>query len=129
MRGSKEFPAEIEVLKNRIEKWRTTRSNGRIPMPERLWQSAARFAADLGVHAVATKLGLNAGRLKRRTEALEPGGEPAFIEVKPAAAASGVGPGLEVELTNRAGEKLVIRAAGAAVLDLPSLTTAFLSRQ
>jgi hypothetical protein len=129
MRSRPKFPEEIEALHKHIEKWRATRPNRRTPMPERLWQTATRFAVELGVHAVATKLGLNAGRLKQRVAASRPAEAMAFVEVPRARVCPSAEHGLEVEISNSVGEKLLIRGANAAQLDLPALTAAFLGRR
>jgi|GEM_PF-3286374 hypothetical protein len=59
--------AELEQLRTRIERWRTSRaSQGR--MPETLWATAAEVAARHGVSRVASALGLGYEGLKQRVE-------------------------------------------------------------
>jgi hypothetical protein len=59
-------PARLLRLKQRFVTWRKARKHGeRIPQP--LWKSAAKLAADYGVSQTATVLKLDYYSLKKRT--------------------------------------------------------------
>lgn len=75
-RETKALPAGVEELRGRVERWRRTRKK-RSPMPEELWEDAARLARVHGVSPIARWLGLSyytlQGRMERVDEAAEAG--------------------------------------------------------
>ncbi len=60
------LPAAVEAARARIAAWRKQRGHRRVPMPEPLWETAARWAGTHGIAAVARALGLDFYGLKRR---------------------------------------------------------------
>ena len=108
-------PRHIVDLKRRIDQWRQIRRH-RQPMPEELWQEAARIARVNGINPTASALGLNYYGLKERTEELPkeppaPAARPAFVEVE--APASLFPASCEVEVASK-GEKMTLRLSGAS---------------
>ncbi len=90
-------PRTFDDLKRRIFQWRLTRLHRR-PMPEDLWQEAARIARVQGINRTASTLGLNHYSLKKRIEELPkespaPAAHPAFVEVQAPASFSAAWPG------------------------------------
>ncbi|MEW6746907.1 MAG: hypothetical protein AB1486_29570 [Planctomycetota bacterium] len=59
--------ASVSRLAERVEHWRRSRTK-LWPMPEDLWEAAARLAERHGVYAVARALRLNSASLKQRVE-------------------------------------------------------------
>jgi hypothetical protein len=123
-------PPGLVDLKRRIDHWRLTRQPRR-PMPEDLWQEAARIARVRGINPTATALGLNYYGLKERIEDLPkeapvPAARPAFVQVGPPA--SLFPSSLEVEVEG-SGEKMTIRLSGSPAVDVLSLLNAFWSRK
>lgn len=68
LRGEGEVPAGMLRLCRRFERWRKSHK-GRLPIPERLWASAAQAAREHGVFRTAKVLHLEYGKLKRVVEA------------------------------------------------------------
>src|SRR6266511_3060722 len=62
-------PRTLDELRRRIDQWRLTRRHRR-PMPEDLWQQAAKIARVQGINPTASALRLNYYSLKERTEDL-----------------------------------------------------------
>lgn len=112
-------------LGTRIDQWRRGRGKPG-PMPENLWAAAARLAQKHGVNRVAAPLRLDYYSLKRRVEEGRRGqrtdaeGKPAFIEVRPLAAASA---GSVLELEEPGGRKMTLRLSSA--LDVAAVVEAF----
>lgn len=112
-------------LGRRINQWRRGRGK-RGPMPENLWAAAARLAEEHGLNRVAAPLRLDYYSLKRRVEegshrrrtAAE--AKPAFIEVRPQAAAPA---GSVLELEAPGGRKMTLRLSSA--LDVAAVVEAF----
>jgi|PlaIllAssembly_1097288.scaffolds.fasta_scaffold1170784_2 hypothetical protein len=121
---------DVDDLKRRIDQWRMTHRQRR-PMPEDLWQEAARIARVRGINPTASALGLNYYGLKERTEGLPkeapaPAARPAFVRVE---APPALFPATcEVEVESR-GEKLTLRISGSPPVDVHSLLNAFWSRR
>jgi hypothetical protein len=63
-----EVPAGMRGISRRFERWRSSHQ-GRLPIPERLWASAAEAAREHGVFRTAKVLHLEYGKLKRMAEA------------------------------------------------------------
>ncbi|MGH9608804.1 MAG: hypothetical protein ACRD34_03930 [Bryobacteraceae bacterium] len=66
-----EVPAGMRRISRRFERWRSSRQ-GRLPIPERLWASAAEAAREHGVFRTAKVLRLEYGKLRRMAEAATP---------------------------------------------------------
>ena len=121
-----EQPAEVERLRERIERWRQARGK-RGPMPAPLWASAVALARRRGVYATAKGLRVDFGSLRRRlaaaAERTAPSRErqPTFVEITPAAMFGAAGPGASVELSSPEGVKLTVRLAAGEELDVGAL--------
>jgi hypothetical protein len=124
-----EVPIGMQRIYRRFERWRSSHQ-GRLPIPEALWASAAAVAREHGVFRTAKILRLEYGKLKRMAEsdaparrALVPPAE--FLEL---VAPQGVpsGPGLSeciIELEGPRG-KMRIQWKGATAPDLAGLSRA-----
>ena len=124
-----EVPPGMQRIHRRFERWRSSHQ-GRLPIPEALWASAAAVAREHGVFRTAKILRLEYGKLKRMAEsdaparrALAPPAE--FLEL---VAPQGVpsGPGLWeclIELEGPRG-KMRIQWKGATAPDLAGLSRA-----
>jgi hypothetical protein len=81
-----EVPAVMQRLCRQFELWRRSH-RGRLPIPERLWASAAAVAREQGVFRTAKVLRLEYGKLKRMVEAADRSPQPtaptAFYELMP----------------------------------------------
>ncbi|HEY5174546.1 MAG TPA: hypothetical protein VII95_03160 [Terriglobales bacterium] len=60
-------PLGMRRVYGRFERWRKSHT-GRLPIPERLWASAAELAREHGVFRTAKVLRLEYGKLKRMAE-------------------------------------------------------------
>lgn len=125
-RETKALPAGVEELRGRVERWRRTRKK-RSPMPEELWEDAARLARVHGVSPIARWLGLSyytlQGRMERVDEAAEAG---AFVELDVRSLGQA---GCSIEMANGEGAKLVIRGLSSGDLDLRVLAETFLGHK
>lgn len=115
-----EVPAGMQRLVRRFELWRRSH-RGRLPIPERLWASAAAVARVHGVFRTAKILRLEYGKLKRMAEAadgsLQPTAPTAFLELMP----QGIGPAdCLIELEGPRG-KMRIQWKGVTASDLAGL--------
>ncbi len=70
-----EVPAGMQRICRRFERWRSSH-RGRLPIPERLWASAAEAAREHGVFRTAKLLRLEYGKLKRLAESAAPSRRP-----------------------------------------------------
>ena len=80
-----EVPAGMQRLCRRLELWRRSH-RGRLPIPARLWASAAALAREHGVFRTAKLLRLEYSKLKRMAEAAgspRPTMPTAFLELMP----------------------------------------------
>ena len=115
-----EVPAGMQRLYRRFELWRRSH-RGRLPIPERLWASAAAVAREHGVFRTAKILRLEYGKLKRMAEAADGSPQPttptAFLELMP----QGIGPAdCLIELESPRG-KMRIQWKGVTASDLAGL--------
>ena len=124
---------DVARLSRRIERWRKTRLK-RSPMPEELWQEAARLAQDQGISPIARQLGVGYASLKGRVEqapqqdeaARSQGGE--FVEMS-AEQLFGASPkAAVVELAGQDGLRLTVRLDDSGQLDVVRLLEAFCER-
>jgi hypothetical protein len=66
-----EVPPGMQRIHRRFERWRSSHQ-GRLPIPEALWASAAAVAREHGVFRTAKILRLEYGKLKRMAESEAP---------------------------------------------------------
>jgi hypothetical protein len=66
-----EVPTGMQRIYRRFERWRGSHQ-GRLPIPEALWASAAAVAREHGVFRTAKVLRLEYGKLKRMVETAAP---------------------------------------------------------
>jgi len=132
-----DFPARLENLRQRFERWRRTRMvRSRIPEP--LWAAAVKLAAKYGIHRTAKALRVDYYALKKRVEQKaaiagtqqEPAGiaskaaaEATFLEL-PAAAWAGCGE-CTLDLEDAGGAKLRVHLKGFEAPDLAALSRSF----
>lgn len=124
----REVPAPLLKLKRKFSEWRASRSPGQ-RIPESLWKSAAKLAAEYGLSQTATVLSLDYYSLKRRVEqqSVETTSAAAFIELPPAPlAASGE---CIIELEDAAGASMRIHLKGTELPDLLELGRSFWNAQ
>lgn len=97
LRDDDEVPAGMRRVCRRFERWRKGRK-ARLPIPERLWASAAQVAREHGVFRTAKVLRLEYSKLKRMVEASPPSpkgigahplGPTTFLELAPLQGPSG----------------------------------------
>jgi hypothetical protein len=133
-RKQPELPAGVKQLGERIERWRRTRER-RTAMPADLWSGAVALARSEGAYAIARALRLNFEGLKRRMAEAAAGRtgaaarSSAFVEWTGAqilGTASRVA--TVVELVDGAGNRLVVRLAPDAEVDVLRLIAAFRQR-
>jgi hypothetical protein len=118
-------PLGMRRVYGRFERWRKSHT-GRLPIPERLWASAAELAREHGVFRTAKVLRLEYGKLKRMAESAGPIGCSAtaptsFVELV-APPATGLSECL-IELEGPRG-KMRIQWKGATGPDLAGLSRA-----
>ena len=118
-----ELPAGMQRLSRRFERWRSSH-HGRLPIPERLWASAAEAAREHGVFRTSKVLHLEYGKLKRLAGAVarrRPVAPPtAFLELMSSSAAAGLSE-WPIELEGPRG-KMRIQWKGATGTDLAGLS-------
>ena len=66
-----EVPPGMQRIYRRFERWRSSHQ-GRLPIPEAMWASAAEVAREHGVFRTAKILRLEYGKLKRMVESAAP---------------------------------------------------------
>ena len=125
MRGRKHgpVPAPLLRLQRRFAAWRKIRTPGE-RIPEQLWKSAAKVAADYGLNRTASVLKLDYYSLKRHVDLLaESAVSAAFIELPPAP----VVPAHEciIELEDGTGASLRMHCKGTELPDLLALGRSF----
>ena len=121
-----EVPPGMQRIHRRFERWRSSHQ-GRLPIPEALWASAAAVAREHGVFRTAKILRLEYGKLKRMAEsdaparrALAPPAE--FLELVAPPQTVGLSECI-IELEGPRG-KMRIQWKGAAAPDLAGLSRA-----
>ena len=130
LRDEGEVPAGMLRLCRRFERWRKSHK-ARLPIPERLWASAAQSAREHGVFRTAKVLRLEYSKLKRMVEAAPPSpkrtrvhplGPTTFLELTPLPGPSGHGLSeCLIELEGPRG-KMRIQWKGSSAPDLASLS-------
>lgn len=123
--------AEIREVRKAFEGWRSSKKQGREPIPPKLWGLAARLCETYSVNRIARCLGLNYTALKvevnRRLHRRQP--EPAFVELKPGSVPAELIPGSSaveyiVEAPARLDGTPRIHVRGASVLEVAALVRA-----
>ena len=119
-RAQLEVPAGMQRICRRFERWRRSH-RGRLPIPERLWASAAAVAREHGVFRTAKVLRLEYGKLKRLAEAADRSPQAtkptAFLELMPQGVSA---PDCVIELEGPRG-KMRIQWKGATASELAGL--------
>jgi hypothetical protein len=132
-RQKRNYPARLEGLRQRFERWRQTHpARSRIADP--LWTAAVKMAGAYGIHRTARALRINYYALKKRMEResaaasglLEEGASATFIELPPPAPAGscqGISGLCEctLELGDVSGAKLRVHLQGIVAPDLATL--------
>jgi hypothetical protein len=107
-------PPGMERIRQRLERWRETRTVG-TPMPEELWAAAAKTARRHGVYPTARALGLEYNKLKRLTHGTsQPEQEllaPTFVEL---IAAPAGGSACRIEMEGPRGGRMKIELPTAS---------------
>lgn len=102
---------ELETLRTRIERWRSTRAKHG-PMPEALWAEAARLARRDGVCPVSRALRVGYESLQQRVRAIEDNrsheAPPVFVELS----------GAELTRTRAAAQASALVATGEVVVEI-----------
>lgn len=117
-----DVPAGMKRISRRFERWRSSHQ-GRLPIPERLWASAAEVAREHGVFRTSKVLRLEYGKLRRMAQAAtstrqQPAPPATFLELM--APQAGVSECL-IELEGPRG-KMRIQWKGATGADLAGLS-------
>jgi len=132
-RKRRTIPREVDALLVRVVRWRKQRQK-RSPMPEDLWQDAARLATTHGIHPVAQTAGLNYENLKRRVAQRrqagpdEEAGPGEFVELSAAQLLGQSSGTRKVELSAVDGNGMTVHLAAGDALDVVALAQAFWSR-
>ncbi|RPJ19927.1 MAG: hypothetical protein EHM35_20155 [Planctomycetaceae bacterium] len=122
-RDEDEIPVGMRRVCRRFERWRKGHK-ARLPIPEKLWASAAQVAREHGVFRTAKVLRLEYGKLKRMVQGVTQRTRPAltsaaFLELVPPQAV-GLASECVIELEGPRG-KLRIQWKGATASDLAGL--------
>jgi hypothetical protein len=121
-RAQSEVPAGMQRISRRFERWRRSH-RGRLPIPGRLWASAAEVAREHGVFRTAKVLRLEYGKLKRLAENAAHGSRataPSATFLELMSSAAGLSECL-IELEGPRG-KMRIQWKGATGVDLAGLS-------
>ncbi|TMQ48337.1 MAG: hypothetical protein E6K72_13185 [Candidatus Eisenbacteria bacterium] len=121
--GSSSASLGLQQTRQRIARWRDTRTHRGAPMPTTLWAAAVALARQHGLYTTARTLRIDYGSLKKR---LDPTGRgrvpsPAFVELPTAARPTGLGPCV-IDLEASRGRRLRIEVTGVTMADLVMLT-------
>ena len=125
--------AEVREVRDAFERWRSSKKQGREPIPPKLWRMAARTCKTYSINRVARCLGLNYTALKtevnRRHPKLGRSGDPAFVELTPGSVPVGILPESSaveyiVEAPDHRQGTLRIHVRGASVRDVAALVRA-----
>lgn len=116
------LPMEVGEVGCQIELWRGCGGGKGAAMPEALWTKAAQLARRYGIYRISQALRLSYESLKRRVLALpdktmgQNSDACRFVEV--GIVPSPVPWGVEIELDNQVGQKVVIRLRRGSEIDL-----------
>ena len=123
--GSSSASLGLQQTRQRIARWRDTRTHRGAPMPTTLCAADVALARQHGLYTTARTLRIDYGSLKKR---LDPTGRgrvpsPAFVELPTAARPTGLGPCV-IDLEAPRGRRLRIEVTGVTMADLVMLTQA-----
>ena len=127
-RTTNAFPASLEALRRRFERWRRSRT-ARSRIPVALWTAAVQAAGQYGLHRTIQALRLDYYALKKRVEDAASDSQPdreaaaTFLEL-PAPVPSGASEYI-VELEDPGGAKMRLHLKGGAVPDVTALVRSF----
>ena len=79
-RKRSEVPASLSRLGQRFASWRKTRAAGQ-RIPDRLWKSAVKMAAEHGLNRTARTLNLDYYSLKKRVDGASSQAKSTFVEL------------------------------------------------
>ncbi len=125
MRGRKrsEVPASLSHLGQRFAAWRKTRALGE-RIPQSLWKSAAKMAAEHGLNRTARVLKLDYYSLKKRLDgASDLAPSSMFVEL-PSAPPS-IANECVIELEDATGSRMRVHLKGQNVPDVLALSRSF----
>jgi hypothetical protein len=120
--------ADLDQVRGRIEHWRKTRRS-RGKMPPELWEAAARLARSHGIYAASQQLHVSYDSLKAhvhgvgkaKAKIVKGRVAPQFVEVEPLGSMAPALDATVMELVGAAGNRLIVRVAGAASADVVAL--------
>ena len=117
-----EIPAGLRRVHQKLERWRITQQ-GRSPLPEALWKSAAEAAQEHGVFRTGKVLHLEYGKLKRMMNSMrgKTHATTRFVELGPVLTSGGNDCVIELE---GAGGKLRFHLQGSRAEDIAGLIRA-----
>ena len=123
-------PVRLVRLAERFSSWRESRSSGE-RIPDRLWNAAARLAAEYGVNRTATVLSLDYYALKRRaTDQSAEVVSDSFVEL-PSISVPSCHAASEciIELEDGAGASMRMHFKGADVADIVGVSRSLWIRE
>ncbi|MBM3271220.1 MAG: hypothetical protein FJZ01_26605 [Candidatus Sericytochromatia bacterium] len=118
------------ALRERVEEWRRTRPCFG-PMPADLWAEAVSVAQKRGLYVTARSASLDYGGLARRLAVAEAATPPqpeavAFVEWSGAdILGSRPGAGVEIEMSDRDGRRMTLRAPSGESFGIAAIVSAF----
>ena len=132
MKKSRTNIESVKELQDRFAAWRESKPHARAPIPQRLWEAAARAARVDSVAHVSRALGLDYKALKKRVSAtqsdlLAVNAQSAFVRLEATHRFSDTG--CVVELEEVSGAKMTIRMGLEGATILPGLVEAFATQR
>lgn len=125
---------QIDGARQRLERWRKQHGGSGRPIPEEIWEEAARVAQAEGIAATARALRLDRYRLARRAEVevkkdagANASTEAGFVELS--ASRLCLSARTVVRLEGRDGERLTVEFDDEPRVDVVALARAFWSRR
>ena len=123
--------AEVREVRESFQRWRSSKKQGREPIPAKLWGMAAELCETYSINRVARHLGLNHAALKAEVNRCLRGHhqKQAFVELPPGSVPSGIIPENSVaeyviEPPARKDETPRIHVRGASVSEVAALVRA-----
>jgi len=113
-------PIAIDKVRQRFERWRSTRPSRRARIPAALWGAAVGVARQHGLYPTARTLHLDYTALKKRVAAgdAEAAASATFVEFTPSTGASTC----VIEIAGPRGVTMRVQVAGSTWPDLVALT-------
>ena len=121
-RKRSEVPASLSRLGQRFAAWRKTRVSGQ-RIPETLWKSAVKMAAEHGLNRTARVLNLDYYSLKERADGASVVAESTFVEL-PSSPLS-IMSECVIELEDANGSRMRVQLKGQNAPDLLALSRSF----